>query len=80
MILRALANAFKYLIPKLNNKKLVFVGYGFLGLARAITNFRATLNYENVLVIQKEINISFNVDFKDAMTKDMKFIPGVLHK
>ncbi|WP_084301366.1 NADPH-dependent FMN reductase [Haploplasma modicum] len=51
VILGALANAFHYLVSKLNNKKLAFVGYGFLGLARAITNFRATLNYQNVLVI-----------------------------
>lgn len=80
MIPGALANAFQYLVFKLSNKTLAFVGYGFLGASRAITNFRTNLEYQNVLVIQKEINIKFNVDFKDAFTKDMKFTPGDWHK
>ena len=81
MIPGALANAFQYLVTDhLANKALAFVGYGYLGASRAITNFRASLAIMNVAVVSKELNISFNTDFFKPMTSEMKFTPGDWHK
>lgn len=80
MIPGALANAFQYLFPEVSNKPLAFVGYGFLGAARAITNFRSALSILKLALVQKQINISFNTDFKNANTEDMEFTPGAWHK
>ena len=80
MVPGSLANAFQYLFPEVSDKALAFVGYGFLGAARAITNFRAPLSILKLALVQKELNISFNTDFENANTKDMKFTPGAWHR
>ncbi|MFA5692136.1 MAG: NAD(P)H-dependent oxidoreductase [Acholeplasmataceae bacterium] len=80
MVPGALANAFQYLFPEVSDKALAFVGYGFLGAARAINNFRSALSILKLALVQKQINISFNTDFKNANTKDMEFTPGAWHK
>ncbi|SRR5690554_1025052 len=76
----ALQNAFQFLNKEVNNKALAFVGYGFLGAARGIVNFRAHLAYQQVAMTQQQINISFTTDFKNAMTPNQEFTPGAWHE
>lgn len=75
----ALQNAFQFLKPEVANKALAFVGYGFLGAARGIVNFRAHLAYQQVAMTQQQINLSFNTDFTNAMTPEQTFTPGAWH-
>ncbi len=74
-----LQNAFQFLKPEVANKALAFVGYGFLGAARAIVGFRAHLVYQQVAIVQQQINLSFNVDYKDFGTDKAAFTPGAWH-
>jgi NAD(P)H-dependent FMN reductase len=75
-----LQNAFQFLGKEVNNKALAFVGYGFLGAARGIVGFRAHLAYQQIAMVQQQINISFNSDFTNAMTPEQKFTPGAWHE
>lgn len=75
----SLANAFQLLKPEVVNKALAFVGYGFLGAARAIVGFRAELAYQQIALVQQQLNISFNVDYKDFGTPNQEFTPGAYH-
>lgn len=79
MVPGSLANAFQYLFPEVSDKALAFVGYGFLGGSRAINNFRSALSILKLALVQKEINISGNVDFEDLNTNKVKFTPGPWH-
>ncbi len=75
----ALQNAFQFLKPEVANKALAFVGYGFLGAARGIVGFRAHLAYQQVAMTQQQINLSFNVDYKNVFTPEQEFAPGAWH-
>ncbi|HEY8406149.1 MAG TPA: NAD(P)H-dependent oxidoreductase [Acholeplasma sp.] len=63
----SLVNAFQYLKPEVANKSLGFVGYGFVGATRAIVNFRTQLVYQQLAIVQQQINLNLNLDFS---TKD----------
>ncbi len=76
----SLANAWAYVWKEVKDKALAFVGYGFLGASRSFFSFRAAISIVEVATVQKEINISYNVDFENFGTKNAKFNPGVWHK
>lgn len=75
----AVQNAFQFLKPEVANKALAFVGYGFLGAARGIVGFRAQLAYQQIAMVQQQINISFNTDYKNVFTPEQEFAPGAWH-
>ncbi len=74
----ALANAFQFLKAEVANKSLGFVGYGFLGAARAIMSYRAQLVYQQLAIVQQQLNISLNLDFKNIDGK-MVYAPAEYH-
>lgn len=73
-----LANAFQFLKAEVQNKALGFVGYGFLGAARAIFGYRSQLVYQQIAIVQQQLNLSLNLDFKNVDGK-MVFAPGDYH-
>jgi len=75
----ALQNAFQFLKPEVANKALAFVGYGWLGAARAIVGFRAHLAYQQIALTQQQINLSFTTDFANPGTENQTFTPGAWH-
>lgn len=79
VVAASLANAWAYVWPEVKNKVAGFIGYGFLGGARGIFSFRAAVSIVEVAIIQKEINISYNVDFTNFGKEDMQFTPGPWH-
>lgn len=76
----ALQNAFQFLKPEVENKALAFVGYGFLGAARAIVGFRAEVSYQQIAMTQQQINFSLNLDYTGFGTKEGKFTPQSYHE
>lgn len=74
-----LQNAFQFLKVEVANKALAFVGYGWLGAARAIVGFRAHLVIQQVAITQQQINISFPTDYQDFGKEKATFVPGAWH-
>lgn len=75
MVPGSLANAFQHLFPEVSNKAIAFVGYGYLGATRAITNFRVPLSILKLAIIQKELNLSLNRTLKILIQKMLSSTP-----
>lgn len=68
-------NAIDYVKPEFNNKAAAFVGYGYVGGARAIDVLRLILVEYQLAMTQKPVLLNLNIDFNDKH----EFVPKEYH-
>ena len=74
-----LQNALQFLKAEVANKSLAFVGYGWMGATRAISNAKEMVSFQGLAVVSQAIHIGFTNDFTGFGTADAKFNPGPWH-
>ncbi|HLT00135.1 MAG TPA: NAD(P)H-dependent oxidoreductase [Acholeplasma sp.] len=74
-----LQNALQYLKAEVANKSLAFVGYGWMGATRAISNAKEMVTFQGLAVVSQAIHIGFTNDFQKFGTPEAVFAPGPWH-